>query len=245
MYKRQVVEKELAVKKSHFIWQMRYLKENKFSVISMDEAYGMLRDNRLKGRHIVLSFDDGYRDYYQEAYPILNEYQFPSILYLVPGYIDSDKVFWWDQDVGASELLSWEQLKECSSNPLVTLGSHTMNHYDLDTLNHQDLGVELVGSKKILQEQLDCPVRHFSYPRGIYSKEAECVIKEHFDTGVLIFNGIRITDDFQLENRTKLKRIPVQRSDGKYLFIARIKGWLVGEEILRYWICRIQGHKNK
>src|SRR5690554_5927907 len=119
MYHRvnDVVEKELSVKRSHFTWQMRYLKQKKYSIISMDQAYGMLRSNKLKGRHIVLSFDDGYRDYYQEACPILNEYQFPSILYLVPGYIHSDKVFWWDQDVGESELLSWERLKECSSNP--------------------------------------------------------------------------------------------------------------------------------
>ena len=68
---------------------------------------------------------------------------------------------------------------------------------------------------------------------SIYNKVAEKIIFSHYDTGVLILNGIPITPFININYRTRLKRTPIQRSDGKILFIARIKGWLVLEEVLR------------
>lgn len=227
------VKKELSVKAKNFQWQMNYLRRKNYSVLSMDQAYRKIKNNNIKGRYIVLSFDDGYEDYLIEAYPILNKYNFPSILYLVPGYIDQNQIYRWDKDLGKSDLLSWQQILILKENPLIEFGSHTLHHYDLDRLQRNQLAFEIQKSKEIIEKRLNRKICHFSYPRGLYNKDAEELIKNQYDTGVLIFKGKKITPSLDIKHRARLKRIPIQRSDGKYLFIARIKGWLVVEEILR------------
>ena len=70
---------------------MNYLDKMGYKVITMDDVYAMITQNAIKGKHVVISFDDGYLDYYTNAYPILKKYNFPSTLYLCPVYIGTDK----------------------------------------------------------------------------------------------------------------------------------------------------------
>lgn len=227
------VMKELSVKEKDFLWQMAYLKKKGYSVLTMDQVFKKINSNKIKGRHIVISFDDGYEDFTSKAFPILKQYGFPSILYLVPGYIEGDRDYWWDKDLGKSDLLSWKQILRLKDSQLVEFGSHTLHHLDLNRLEKDQIISEIENSKNIIEEKLNRRVRHFSYPRGIYNKEAEKIIYKKYDTGVLIFNGIPITPIMNIRYRARLKRIPIQRSDGKVLFLARIKGWLVLEELFR------------
>jgi peptidoglycan/xylan/chitin deacetylase (PgdA/CDA1 family) len=227
------IRKELSVSKDNFIWQMNYLKLKGYSVISMDEAYRIMTSGFCGGKYIVLTFDDGYEDYYQYAYPILKLHNYPSTVYIVPGFIETNKIFWWDQDLGESRLMSWKQIIELNNNGLVIIGSHTMNHIDMNTLNSEELETEIVQSQKIISERIKNTVNHFSYPRGIYTIAGVELIRHIYKTAVLMSNGIKIKGRVKYEQLYKLKRIPVQRSDGKYLFIARLKGWLYFEELLR------------
>lgn len=225
------IRKEISVTASSFRWQMSYLNKKGFKVISMDEALEMLTRGDMKGKYIVLTFDDGYSDFYTNAYPVLEQFAFPSLVYLVPGFIETGKVFWWDRDVGESSLMNWTQICDLKNRGHVQFGSHTFSHPDLNLLDDQSIEEELVLSKQVLQDKLHKEVRHFAYPRGIYAKSAEWVEKGIYDTGVLIFDGMEITGSGKPVNPFQLKRMPVQRSDGKYLFVARLKGWLVLEEI--------------
>jgi peptidoglycan/xylan/chitin deacetylase (PgdA/CDA1 family) len=227
------VKKELSIKEKNFQWHMDYLKRKNYTVLSMDQAFRKIKNNNIGGRYIVLTFDDGYKDFLTNAFPILNQYNFPSILYLVPGYIEQNQVFWWDKDLGKSDLLSWQQILKLKESPLIEFGSHTLHHYDLDTLQKSQLTFEIQKSKAIIEEKLNRRVGHFSYPRGLYNKDAEEIINNIYDTGVLIFNGVEITPSLDIRYKARLKRIPILKSDGKYLFIARIKGWLILEEIFR------------
>lgn len=235
------IKKELAVKKENFIWHMDYLKRKKYNVISMDEAYFRIRTNSINGRYLVLTFDDGYEDFYYNAFPILKEYNFPSMLYIVPGYIETEKVFWWDRELGESRLMDWPMLIELSKSGIVDFGSHTLNHIDLNKVKGYDLISEIRDSKKMIEDKTGCKVIHFSYPRGIYDRESADVIKRFYATGVLIYNGAEINKKIKDMDLFKLKRIPVQYSDGKYLFAARIKGWIKPEDMVRKFIYRIRG----
>lgn len=235
------IKKELAVKKENFIWHMDYLKRKKYNIISMDEAYFRIRTNSINGRYLVLTFDDGYEDYYYNAFPVLKEYNFPSIIYIVPGYIETEKVFWWDRELGESRLMDWSMLIELSKSGIVDLGSHTLNHMDLDKVKGDDLIAEIRDSKKMIEEKTGCKVIHFSYPRGIYDRVSEDIIKKFYATGVVIYNGVEINKKIKDMDLIKLKRIPVQYSDGKYLFAARIKGWIKPEDMVRKFIYRIRG----
>jgi peptidoglycan/xylan/chitin deacetylase (PgdA/CDA1 family) len=238
------VYKELAVKERNFKWQMDYLFREKYKVISMDEAYFRARTNSINQKYVVLTFDDGYEDFIT-AFPILEKYEFPSILYIVPNYIESGKTFWWDSDIGESKLLSWEQLKGLGESNLIDFGSHSMNHIDLNTLEGQELKHEITASKEILENKLGKKIVHFSYPRGIYSNETLKIVKKFYNTGVLIYDGAEVNNEIKYNDMFKLKRIPVQNSDGKYLFAARIKGWIKPEETIRNIINKFGSLKVK
>lgn len=234
------INKELAVTKRSFNWHMNYLFIKGYKVISMDEACSLIRENSINDRYVVLTFDDGYEDFYINAFPVLRRYHFPSILYLVPGFIESDKTYWWDKDLGESKLLSWKQIEELNDCNLVDIGSHSLSHFDLDKLENEDLQYELETSKRILQDKTGKTIKHFSYPRGISCEEGEKKVKNLYVSGVLMQNGIKVTNNISINDITKLKRIAIQRSDGRYLFIARLKGWLEMEELARICINKIK-----
>jgi len=235
MYHRvdDTVKKELAVSRRSFCWHMNYLDKMSYKVITMDDVYAMITQNAIKGKHVVISFDDGYLDYYTNAYPILKKYNFPSTLYLCPGYIGTDKKYWWDQDEENARIMNWQHIFRLGGEDLVEFGSHTMNHIDMDQLALTDMEKELKLSKKLLEDKLGRPVRHFAYPRGIYTRAGEEMIRRYYDTAVLISNGIRVNKKCSTEHIHTLKRIPVLRSDGRLLFAARLKGWLVAEEYIK------------
>ncbi|WP_217587606.1 polysaccharide deacetylase family protein [Lentibacillus saliphilus] len=235
MYHRvhDAVEKELAIKVDHFKWQMAYLQGHGYHVISMDELVERIKTNRTAEKYIVLTFDDGYNDYAEEAVPILKTYHYPSLNYFVPGFIDTDRRYWWDEDLDGAQTMTWSQIDALNKNPLVTFGAHTMTHPDLDKLPGEAIQHELRQSQHVLEAQLHKPVSHFSYPRGRMSPEAVEHVHQLFQTGVLIFSGIPIPQVHAKQDLARLKRVPIQRSDGKLLFVARIKGWLIVEEWLR------------
>ncbi len=227
------INQAIAVKEARFDWQMKYLNKKGYQVISMEDAYQRIKDETIDGKYIVLSFDDGYEDFYETAYPVMKNYDYPAILYLVPGYIETDKVYDWDLELGQSKLMNWEQLKELKENNLITMGSHTLNHYNIDTLDNETLRNELEEAKKILEEKLNTKINHFAYPKGIYDENAEKIVSEFYETGVLTFCGVTINDRVEEKEYFKLKRMPVYRSDGKFMFIARLNGWIILEELVR------------
>lgn len=141
------VSKELAVKVRDFIWHMEYLDRRGYKVISMDDAYNMMEKGEIDDDYIVISFDDGYLDYYVNAYPILKRYLFPSIIYIVPAYMSSGELFWWDESDGNGDLIDIDTLIDLSKDELVTIGSHTMKHIDMDKLGRADIEYELRESK--------------------------------------------------------------------------------------------------
>ena len=227
------IRKELSVKEEDFKRQMEYLKRKNYKVITMDDAVRMIRNREIKGKYIVLTFDDGYEDFYTNAWPVLKQHGFLSTVYIVPGYVETSMIFPWDQDIGESRLMNWEQIIELNKSRLVNFGSHTQHHFDLDKLDERCVEYELETSKQIIEDKLGCEVRHFAYPRGIYAQSCERLVPDMYDTGVLISDGKALTNKLGINFLISLKRIPIQRSDGYLLFSARIKGWLIMEEFLR------------
>ena len=227
------IRKELSVSIKNFEWQIHYLKQKKYLVISMDTLIEKIKTKSLNDKCVVLTFDDGYADYYDNAYPILKKYGFPSINYLVSGYIESNNVFWWDQDIGKSQLMNWKQIHNLNQSDIVEFGAHTVTHPDLDKADQALAYKEVSGCKEILERKLNKKIKHFCYPRGRYNYISYNLVRELYETGVLIFNGIPVTTELKNINFSMLKRVPVQHSDGRLLFIARLKGWLVLEDVIR------------
>lgn len=81
----------LAVTPEHFEEQMRWLREN-YRIVSFDEDW-----NQIEGDAVCITFDDGYRDNFLTAIPILNELQIPATIFVATGNIDTDYEMWWDE----------------------------------------------------------------------------------------------------------------------------------------------------
>lgn len=145
----------LSVSPEKFEEQMKYLSENEYQTISLDTLYAALKKQAtLPSKPVILTFDDGYTDFFYNAYPILKRFNLSATVFIPTGLMDQ------------GYYLSWSQIKEMSSSGLVIFGAHTVHHYNLPSLSSGVLISELKESKQILQVQLGVPINFMAYPNG-------------------------------------------------------------------------------
>lgn len=130
--------------------------------ITIDQLYDHLRfGEELPAKPILLTFDDAYLGQYENAYPLLQEYDYPAVFFVHTGFVGS---------LAGKPKFNWDQLREMHANGLITFASHTVNHpEDLSQLDEVQLRRELFDSKTRLEAELaefDFTVDYFSYPAG-------------------------------------------------------------------------------
>jgi peptidoglycan/xylan/chitin deacetylase (PgdA/CDA1 family) len=180
---------------------------------------------------LVLTIDDGYRDFHEHVLPLLLRYRVPAVLYLATGLVDGSG----RPSVPPGQALTWAMLREAVASGLVTVGSHTHGHTDLSGVSEDDAREEIRRSKGLIEDNLQVPCRHFAYPWGVGSAGADRAARELFDTAAL--------DAWKTNRRGRidphrLGRTPVLRSDGDgWLFRAKTRG-LLDQEALAYRLMR-------
>lgn len=107
----------------------------------------------LPEKTLLITFDDGYADNYNYAYPVLREEQVPGTFFVVSGTIGKDN------------RMTAGQLREMQANGMM-IGSHTVNHENLTGLNAKDIDFELRSSKETLEKILGKPVCALAFPTG-------------------------------------------------------------------------------
>jgi len=108
----------------------------------------------LPPRPILITFDDGHLDNYTSAFPIMKKYGFTGVLYIIANYMGTDKYMNADQ-IKEMAAAGWE------------VGSHTVNHLDLTSLEPERQRYEVVDSRTILESKLGVPILTIAYPFGI------------------------------------------------------------------------------
>ena len=108
---------------------------------------------------IMITFDDGYRDNFEIAAPILFELKIPFSVFVVTDYIRNEK----------KGFMNPSMLRELSKNPLVTIGSHSKSHIPLTSCNQEELKIEISESKSYLEDLLGEEISMFSYPHGRFN----------------------------------------------------------------------------
>jgi peptidoglycan/xylan/chitin deacetylase (PgdA/CDA1 family) len=142
------------VPQADFERQMDWLDEHGYEAATLDQVEdAWYEDGKLPPKPIVVSFDDGYLSQYVGAFPKLEELGWSGVLNLVASESDLP-----DSDVRKMIEAGWE------------LGSHSMTHPDLTTLDAARLEREVAGSRRILSRRFDAPVDNFSYPSGSYDE---------------------------------------------------------------------------
>ena len=149
-----------------FEYQMAYLSNHGYNVISLDELVkAKLQKRKLPRKTVVLTFDDAYANNYTEAYPIMKKYGFGATIF-VP-----------TNSVGTEGYLTWSQMKEMLRNN-VSFGSHTMDHGYLPDLSLEEASKEVFESKHVLEQHLNVAVDYFAFPTGGFSEAVKGLIKK-------------------------------------------------------------------
>lgn len=178
--------------------QMAYLDLLGYHVLDMEQVLACLRgDMAIPPRSVVLTFDDGYANFYDYAFPVLQRHGFPAIVYMVADMIDA-KAAWMKQvtPLEAPPLMSLQQLQAISKQG-ITIGSHTLNHVRLAELEDDEQKKEISQSKARLENLLQQEVRHFCYPYGSFNQDTVRLAREAgYDSAVTCMRGgMNLEDD--------------------------------------------------
>jgi peptidoglycan/xylan/chitin deacetylase (PgdA/CDA1 family) len=174
---------------------------------------------------VVLTFDDGFRDFYETVLPLLVEYGLPAVLYLATGFVDVGDP---RSNVSSADALTWRMLEAAVDTGLVVVGSHTHSHRDLSRVDPSVAEDEMKRSKELIEDRLGRPCRHFAFPWGRGSTGATAAARRLFDTAAL--------DAWRTNRRSTLDpynvgRVPVFRTDTGLLFRAKAQGRMNAERI--------------
>ncbi|OGW74676.1 MAG: hypothetical protein A2Z72_05365 [Omnitrophica bacterium RBG_13_46_9] len=180
--------------------------------------------SRYKG-DIGITFDDGYKNNFARAYPLLLKYGQSATVFLTTDFIDgkigSKKIWVMGQDV---EPLSWQEIKTMSSSG-IKVGSHGKTHRNLARLPKEEMYKELSDSKRRIEEILDARIYSFSYPIGAYgtfdSNTRDALIHSGYTyayTNVLGTNLMPPTDSYAI------KRIRINTEDNVFRLKMKIRG---------------------
>ena len=158
----------LAVPLADFEDQMHYLSTHGYISITPDELYsGLNGEIELPKKPVLITFDDGYADNYTNAFPILKYYGMRATIFVIPAFVGKYRNY-----------LTWNELREMEDEGIITVESHTMNHYKLEELPDDEIRSELLNSKQILEENLGHPVEFLAYPTGTYNLHIAGIAKE-------------------------------------------------------------------
>jgi peptidoglycan/xylan/chitin deacetylase (PgdA/CDA1 family) len=175
------------------------------------------------GGGVVVTVDDGHRDFHETVLPLLVSYRVPAVLYLATGLMIGE-----GDGPGDPDALTWAQLAEAVSTGLVTVGSHTHGHVDLARAPERVCRDEMLRSKELVENRLEVACRHFAYPWAVGSAAADRLARELFDSAALDAwrtNRAGATDPW------RLGRTPLLASDGLAFFRAKLQGRLDGEAL--------------
>lgn len=182
-------QKRLIVLQQEFAGQLDYLKRAGYTAITLDDLVAALGGSAtLPDKPVILTFDDGYQDFYTNAYPLLKRYGDRATIYIISGWI------------GRPDMMTWDELRELAASPLITIGAHTRTHPLLAKHSAERIRTELSGGKEDLEAQLHVAIHHLAYPGGSYdAKVADLARQAGFATAVTVHYSIQERADRLLE----------------------------------------------
>jgi peptidoglycan/xylan/chitin deacetylase (PgdA/CDA1 family) len=155
--------------------QLRALAARRFRCVSLEEWRRAMQARKpLSGRCVVLTFDDGYRDFLDHAWPALQRYGYSATVYLPTEVIANPKSGEHLAHDGFARL-SWEEIRQLQSDG-VEFGSHSVTHPGLTSLSPVEIAREALRSRIIIEEQLNRPITSFAYPFGETDRVVEAVV---------------------------------------------------------------------
>lgn len=184
----------IVISKDKIREQLQTIKDNGYITLSMKELNDYLFKNKpIPEKSVIITFDDGYRDIYINAFPILKELNMKATIFVISSYINSELY------------LTGDQIKEMNSYG-IDVESHTVSHKNLSSMSYADQLKELKESKEKIESITHKPVFSVAYPEGKYNNNTEkAVIEAGYSMGFTIERGYADRSD----NLSQLNRICV------------------------------------
>jgi peptidoglycan/xylan/chitin deacetylase (PgdA/CDA1 family) len=207
---------DLSVSPEDFRAQMRYLASAGYAVISLYDLNMALRWGApLPPRPVVITFDDGYRDAYEHAFPVLQEHGFTATFFVITGRLDA----------GDPAYISWQQAGEMAVAGM-SIASHTKEHPNLVGRDPDFLHYQIQGSLESIEAHTGQPARFFCYPAGRWDEAALEALRahgvwaavvteggvEHTTDGMLLLRRVRVSGDTDLSTFAALVRWDWERA---------------------------------
>lgn len=201
-----------------FKFQMWYLQWAGFNVLTLKDLIASVQEDKKNAKRVALTFDDGYQDFYENAYPVLKRYGYPSTVFITPGLMGGKNTWDFYSENAVKPLMDWKTVIDICKNGVV-IGSHTKTHPCLVDLSPHEVAAEVTDSKGEIEKQLNRPVDFFCYPYGKYNASvSEEVRKAGYAGAISTLRGCveKPFDPFGL------KRVPVKLTTNPLSFMHRI-----------------------
>lgn len=198
----------LSVTPVNFASQMDYLVSHGYHTTTLDElGASLLGYASLPSKPIVITFDDGYRDSYTNAYPILKSRTLKAVNFIITGFI------------GGPNYLTWREIDEMKNSGVFTFESHTVNHNALTYLDKERIKKEVGDSKNTLQSHLGYNVNWLAYPYGNVNEKVAEIVRQAGYIGAFGTNHGSYHDTDVIYT---LPRIRIGGSDSVQSFAAKL-----------------------
>lgn len=213
---------------------MKFLRDSGYRTVTTADVVALANSPRKPhDRAIAITFDDGYRDFYANAFPILQKYGFQATVYLPTRYVDEETATF-----NGKTCMTWGEVRELRRHG-ISFGSHTVNHPQLWHVSLSDVEHEVSSSKRVIEDQLGEAIQSFAYPYAFpesdvsFTRALRNLLEDSgYDNGVSTVIGSYHSQ----HDRFFLKRLPVNLWDDLALFRAKLEGsydWLHVAQYLR------------
>ena len=192
----------LAIDPEDFEQQLVYLQNHGYTTISPSELYAAIEGREaLPKNPVLITFDDGYKDNYTIAFPLLKKYHMKATIFVVTNLIGTN-----------ANYFTWDEAREMEKSG-ISIESHTATHRSLTDLSDDDIIRELVGSREKAESELGHPVEYIAYPTGTYNLHIAKLVRE---AGYKAAFTIKYSNVDYNSNIYALERVPVFRTGNTY-----------------------------
>ena len=208
---------KIYVAEKQFRRQMSFLKDNGYRTLTFRD---LLPDAPSSSQNpsVILTFDDGYEDNYTVLFPILKEFGFKAVIYLVTGKRTNE----WAVKEGEPDLkMMTREMIHDMSNYGIEFGGHTRNHVDLKKTLPEKFHDEIAGCKQDVEAMTGKPCLSFAYPFGAHNEAVESAVNEAgYPFGIsTIFGPVDWRSDLM-----KIRRIEVRPRTTLCSFRRKVSG---------------------
>lgn len=203
----------------HLERTIELIRDSGRSIISLPEAVERLRQQTVDRGYVVLTFDDGYQDFNEQAIPVLRRLDAPSTVSILPHHVQTREPFDFETGSGRRSM-SWAELRSLleDDGDRVTIANHSHGHSDFSRLTVEEAQRDIEQSQTAIEDHLGFTPRYFTYPFGSPGPESHRLVSEKFEAVLGGTWGVNARP----ADLADLRRIPVLAYDGQRSL--RLKG---------------------